>query len=145
MADVKIVDIDSTQWNIKDQEARNQIATLEKNNSVQELGEIKIKLNNGYTAKEAKMQFGYKIGKINFVQMTLSNISGTNIGTSSTAKIGVIPIKAFRQTSFLAFDYVNGKVARAYINSEGVIALGESNGIVQGSNYIYGELIFVEQ
>ena len=29
MADVKIVDIDSTQWNIKDQEARNQIATLE--------------------------------------------------------------------------------------------------------------------
>ena len=31
MADVKIVDIDSVQWNIKDQEARNQIATLKEN------------------------------------------------------------------------------------------------------------------
>lgn len=29
MADVKIIDIDSEQWNIKDQEARNQIAILE--------------------------------------------------------------------------------------------------------------------
>ena len=28
MADVKIVDIDTYQWNIKDQEARNEIATL---------------------------------------------------------------------------------------------------------------------
>ena len=34
MADVKIVDIDNEQWNIKDQEARNKIATLE------ELGNI---------------------------------------------------------------------------------------------------------
>lgn len=29
MADVKIVDIDSVQWNIKDQEARNRIAEIE--------------------------------------------------------------------------------------------------------------------
>ena len=29
MADVKIVDIDNEQWNIKDQEARNKIANLE--------------------------------------------------------------------------------------------------------------------
>ena len=29
MADVKIIDIDNEQWNIKDQEARNKIATLE--------------------------------------------------------------------------------------------------------------------
>ena len=29
MQDVKIIDIDNVQWNIKDQEARNRIATLE--------------------------------------------------------------------------------------------------------------------
>ena len=34
MADVKIIDIDNVQWNIKDQEARNGIASLE------ELGKI---------------------------------------------------------------------------------------------------------
>lgn len=32
MADVKIVDIDGEQWNIKDQEARNIIAVLEQKN-----------------------------------------------------------------------------------------------------------------
>ena len=31
MADVKIVDIDNEQWNIKDQEARNKIVNLENN------------------------------------------------------------------------------------------------------------------
>lgn len=31
MADVKIIDIDNVQWNIKDQEARNQITTLKEN------------------------------------------------------------------------------------------------------------------
>ena len=31
MADVKIIDIDNEQWNMKDQEARNRIANLENN------------------------------------------------------------------------------------------------------------------
>lgn len=34
MADVKIVDIDSEQWNIKDQEARTRIAALEEKTTV---------------------------------------------------------------------------------------------------------------
>ena len=33
MADVKIVDIDGSQWNMKDQEARNRITTLEEDNT----------------------------------------------------------------------------------------------------------------
>lgn len=34
MQDVKIIDIDNIQWNIKDQEARNQIATLEESKDI---------------------------------------------------------------------------------------------------------------
>ena len=34
MADVKIVDIDGSQWNMKDQEARNKIAELEEKTNV---------------------------------------------------------------------------------------------------------------
>lgn len=33
MADVKIVDIDGSQWNVKDQESRTKIATLEEDNA----------------------------------------------------------------------------------------------------------------
>lgn len=35
MADVKIIDIDGEQWNIKDQEARTKIATLEEKTTVE--------------------------------------------------------------------------------------------------------------
>ena len=34
MADVKIIDIDNEQWNIKDQEARNRIANLEESKDI---------------------------------------------------------------------------------------------------------------
>ena len=43
MADVKIIDIDSEQWNIKDQEARNIIAVLEQ--KIRENTDIIKKLN----------------------------------------------------------------------------------------------------
>jgi hypothetical protein len=36
MADVKIVDIDNVQWNMKDQEARNKIITLETKTNINE-------------------------------------------------------------------------------------------------------------
>lgn len=41
MQDVKIVDIDNVQWNIKDQEARNRIAALEAANEVKQLNVTK--------------------------------------------------------------------------------------------------------
>lgn len=48
MADVKIVDIDGSQWNMKDQEARNKITTLEEKTTVKitvKINEEKIKMN----------------------------------------------------------------------------------------------------
>lgn len=48
MADVKIVDIDNEQWNIKDQEARTRIATLEEKTTVnitKKIDQTVIKMN----------------------------------------------------------------------------------------------------
>ncbi len=73
MADVKIVDIDSEQWNIKDQYARQQIATINEN-----ISEIKTKQNkiidiqgstsstyiNICTAEEFKTLLNGKVGGI---------------------------------------------------------------------------------
>ena len=53
MADVKIVDIDGSQWNIKDQEARNKIANLE----------TLISNNNTYSTKEIKTSKKWIDGK----------------------------------------------------------------------------------
>ena len=48
MADVKIVDIDGSQWNMKDQETRDRIATLETKTTIKvtkKINEEKLKMN----------------------------------------------------------------------------------------------------
>ena len=52
MADVKIVDIDGSQWNMKDQEARNKIADLET--------EINTNIPNRFTVDENRIDGVYR-------------------------------------------------------------------------------------
>ena len=60
MADVKTVDIDGSQWSIKDQEARNKIATLET--------EINTNIPNRFTVDEKRIDGVYKIANGNSIQ-----------------------------------------------------------------------------
>lgn len=145
MADVKLVDIDGSQWNMKDQEARNKIAELEESLIAQDAEDINIELNVGFTATTANMTFHYKIGKIHFMRVELRNISGGDIGTSLTTRIGVINIFPKKETSFILNDYQNSAVLRCHLSSDGTVSLGESVGVIQGNNICLGELIFAEQ
>jgi len=145
MADVKIVDIDNVQWNIKDQEARNKIVTIENNQIPITLEDTPITLKSGYTASSATFFRHHKVGKIHFAMVSIIDIKGDKIGTSESAVCGTIPFKAFVATSFVLFDYRNAKIARCSIDEEGVFVIGESNDVVQGSNYLYGEAIWVER
>ena len=52
MADVKIVDIDGSQWNMKDQEARNKITEIL--NKLSQVSDIKL---NGTFSFDAKMKY----------------------------------------------------------------------------------------
>ena len=60
MADVKIVDIDGSQWNMKDQEARNRIATLET--------EVSTNIPNRFTVDEKRIDGIYKIANGKSIQ-----------------------------------------------------------------------------
>ena len=145
MADVKIVDIDGSQWNMKDQVARDKITELEKNLIAQDLEDINITMNEGYTSELAVLRSHYKIGKIHFAIMHISNIKGKDIGTSVTANIGKINIKPKKSTSCLLNDYRNNVVIRSSIANDGTITMAESVGLIQGNNTCLGELIFVEE
>ena len=82
MADVKIVDIDNVQWNMKDQEARNKITTLET-----EIPKLKTVEKWQYTIPNyggsivARRQgnvvsiVGYDIGVANTIQSTTGDIN----------------------------------------------------------------------
>lgn len=60
MADVKIVDIDNVQWNMKDQEARNKIITLET--------EVNTNIPERFTVNETKINGIYKTAYGNSIQ-----------------------------------------------------------------------------
>lgn len=145
MADVSKIDIDGIQWDIKDQNARDRIAELEKNLVTQDLEDVKINLNSGYTASEANLIQHYKVGKIHFMDVRITDISGTNIGTDKTAHMGFINIHSKKRTNFLLFEYKSNKTMRCFIEPTGEIGIGESPGITQGNNYCIGELIFAEE
>ena len=141
---VNTLDIDGTQWEIQDVEARNKIAELTKSIIAQDLEDIKINLNPDYTASEANLIQHYKVGKIHFMDVRLVDIKGTDIGTARTAHIGFINIHSKKRTNFLLFEYRSNKTIRCYIEPTGEIGIAESPGIIQGDNYCVGELIFAE-
>lgn len=145
MADVKIVDIDNVQWNMKDQEARNRIATLEGSLITQDAEDINIDLNVDITATTARFIHHYKVGKIHFATIELKNISGGLIGTSQTTRIGTINIHPKKITNFIVYDYENNAILRCHLDPDKSIVIGESIGVVQGKNICYGELIFAEE
>lgn len=144
MAEVKTIDIDGVQWSIKDETARNKITNLEENNITKDLQDEPINLEKDFVAESITVSHHYSYGKIHFAIINIVNIKGPNIGTSETSYIASSNMHPKKSTTFLMYDYKNNAIARGYIFTNGNIALGESIGIVQGSNIIYGELIFAE-
>ena len=144
MAEVAKIDIDGVQWDIKDQNARDRIAELEKSLIAQDLEDIEIDLGIDFTATTARLVQHYKVGKIHFAKVEIRNISGKGIGTVETANIGKISLTPKKETGFLLYDYENSAILRCYIDKDNSIRIGESKGVVQGNNICYGELIFAE-
>ena len=145
MANAAKIDIQGVQWELKDQNARNRIAVLEEAISVKDLQDIKINMKSGYTATTKDIYAHYSVGKIHFMTLRIDNLAGSNIGTSVTANIGSINLYPKKETSFLLNDYMNRAILRCYLFTDGTIAVGESVGVVSGSNSCYGELIFAEE
>ena len=144
MADVKIVDIDGEQWNIKDQDARNRITVLEKNSSTEDLSDAQITMKDGYTCKSIQISNHYKVGKIHFALIRIEDLSGNGVGTTGTIYIASTNLIPKKYTVFIARDYRAPATVRCSLEENGDIAIGESNGLSNGNNVIVGEIIFAE-
>lgn len=144
MADASIIDIGGVQWNVKDREARDKITVIEDILTVKDLPDLTYSKSPGYNYTSFRLYNHYSFGKIHFVYIRLQNISGSGIGSTISAKIALLNIKPKKETSFILFDYVNGKSMRCYLDVEGYFYIGESNGVSSGNNVCFGELIFAE-
>ena len=144
MADVKVIDIDGEQWNIKDQDARNNIAKIEETISTQDLQDVQVTMKNGYTCKSIQIGSHYKVGKIHFAVIRIEDLSGSGVGTTTTINIASTSLTPKKYTVFIARDYRVPATARCALETDGSISIAESNGINDGNNVVVGELIFAE-
>ena len=144
MADASIIDIGGVQWNVKDREARDKIASIEDLLTVKVLPAPNFNKNPNYSWSSFQFMNHYSFGKIHFIYFRWQNISGANIGTTNSARLGIIDLLPVKETAFMMFDYVNGRIMRCYLEETGYIVIGESNGVSSGNNICFGELIFAE-
>ena len=144
MADASIIDIGGVQWNIKDKESRERVTVIEDLLTVKDLPNLTISRSAGYSWTSLQLYNHYSFGKIHFVYVRIQNVSGGGIGSTNSAKIGLLNIMPIKETSFMLFDYVSGKNMRCYLDKEGFFYIGESNGVSSGNNVCFGELIFAE-
>lgn len=144
MADIKIVDIDGEQWDIKDQDARDSITALEDSISTKVLPDAQITMKDGYTCESIQINERYKVGKINFALIRIQNLSGNNVGGTTTVYIASTNLIPKRRTVFIARDYITPATVRCSLEQDGTISIGESNGIKDGNNVLFGEIIFAE-
>ena len=144
MADVKIIDIDGEQWNIKDETARDRITVLENSLSAKGLPDAQITMKEGYTCESITIKECYKVGKINFALMRIINLSGAGVGSTVTIQIAFTNLIPIKKTTFIARDYVTPATVRFSLEPDGSISMEETNGIKDGNNIIYAEIIFAE-
>lgn len=139
-----ILDIDGSQWELQDVEARKKITDIEKNISTEDLQDVQATMKDGYTCKSIQIANHYKVGKIHFAVIRIENLSGNDVGTTGTINIASVNLIPKKYTIFIARDSVTSATARCSLGVDGSISIGESNGINNGNNIILGEIIFAE-
>ena len=144
MADVKTVDIDGSQWNMKDQDARNKITEIEQLLKTEIIDNIPIVLNSGNSADEARIASIQKFGKMCVGLIILENINASNIGTINRVNVGTVNINVLNSTYSLGFDYKSGKTLRIRINPDKSITIEESNGVSNNNNGIRAPITWIE-
>lgn len=144
MANASIIDIGGTQWNVKDREARDKITVIEDLLTTKILSNPTITRSPGTSWTAFNIQNHYSFGKIHFIYIRLQNVSNGNIGSKNSVSVCKFDIMPIRETSFMLFDYVNGRTMRCYFQTNGEFTIGESNGVSSGNNVCFGELIFAE-
>lgn len=139
-----ILDIDGSQWELQDVEARNKIATIEDVLTPKEMPDIKITLNDGYSAKDKKIEYVQKYGKLYMGLLYIDNLSGKNIGTNETVYFGKANISLNNNVFAVGIEYLNSIPVRASINKTGDISFYESKGVTSGNNHLRIPITWLE-
>lgn len=141
---VDTLDIDGTQWEIQDAEARNKIAVIEDFLTAKEMPNISITLNNGYSVSTKSIDYVQKYGKLYMGLLFINDLEGTYIGTNDIAAFGKVNISLNQRVDAIGIEYLNSKPVRISIEKNGDINMQESAGITPGKNCIRVPITWIE-
>lgn len=92
---------------------------------------------SGYSATSISIDAtNFYCSGINVFQLTISNLAGYGIGTTTTAVFGICNLRPRQNTFAIGFDYVTGQAVRMCIATDGHISIQESIGVSSGNNQI---------
>lgn len=141
---VNTLDIDGTQWELQDVEARNKIAGIEQLLKTETVNGIPINLNSGNSATEARITSIQKFGKMHIGLIIIDNLVANNIGTLNRVEVGTVNVNVLNETYSLGFDYHSGKTVRIKVSPNKNFSIEESVGISNGSNGIRAQITWIE-
>ena len=144
MADASIIDIGGTQWNVKDEQARNDIEAIKQLMTVETMPNIEITLNDGYSATQKRIAHIQKYGKLYMGLMFIDNLSGENIGTNEVAPFGKINMSLNEGVYSMGIEYFSSMPVRSSIGKTGNLAFQESKGVTNGDNRLRIPIIWIE-
>lgn len=139
-----ILDIDGTQWEIQDAEARNKITVIEDFLTAKEMPDISITLNNGYSVSTKSINYVQKYGKLYTGLLFIDDLEGNYIGTNNIAAFGKVNISLNQRVDAIGIEYLNSKPVRLSIEKNGDINMQESAGITPGKNRIRIPITWLE-
>ena len=145
MADVKIIDIDSAQWNMKDQDARNRIAEIEQSLIPNTNEKFKITLNDNYTGNDVKIYYQQNYGKLHMGIININDLLGENVGTTNSIEIGTSNINSLNSVQALGYDYSTSAIVRIEISVDNKVRLLESKNVIPGNNRLRIPFIWIEK
>ena len=139
-----ILDIDGSQWELQDVEARNNIEAIKQLMTPKVMPNIEITLNNGYSATEKYIKNIQKYGKLCMGLLFIDNLSGENIGTNEVANFGKVNMSLNAGVYSMGIEYFSSMPVHSSIGKTGNLALQESKGVTDGDNRFRIPIIWIE-
>ena len=141
---VNTLDIDGTQWEIQDPQAREDISKLKSDNRIINIGEIDLILKPGYTAHAAKLQHVMKMGKLIIGTIHFIGLVGEGVGESKSLLVASLPFSPQELFELVAVDTWRNNSFRISGDVNKNIYLMSTEKMISGNSDIIGSFVCFE-
>lgn len=142
---VNTLDIDGTQWEITDAQARQDIAELKLNNEYSFENGKEIILSQGYEADYSQMTNINRQGLLLTAFIRIINLRGEGMSSDNLISFATLPMRFIHSSPVTIFDIISGKAFYANYSFDGTLSIFNSRAIEQGNNHLVFNIISFEK